>query len=79
MEVRFFVALKGKARNQRKINSEIHAIRRMLPGMWSFRTFCRNNDVFDTDRQKRIKNENRLFQIYANGIQKAPVYIINKN
>ena len=79
MEVRFFVALKDNARNERKITNEIHAIRRMLPGMWSFRTFCKNNDVFDMDKQKRIKNETRLFHIYAHGPEKASVYIINRN
>ena len=79
MEVRFFVALKDNARNQRKIKNEIHAIRKMLPGMWSFTTFCNNNDVFDMDKQKVIKNENRLFHIYAHGVEDLPLYIFNKN
>ena len=74
MEVRFFVALKDNAHNDRKINNEIHALRRMLPGLWSFKTFCNNNDVFDMDKQKRIKNESRLFHIYAHGPEKSPVY-----
>ena len=79
MQFRFFVALKEKYRNKRKIKSEMYALRCVLAQAGSFQSFCNTNDVFDAARHKTIKNRNRLLEIYRQGFDKLPVYVINKN
>ena len=79
MQFRFFVALKEKYRNKRKVKSEMCALRCILAQAGSFKSFCITNDVFDAASHKAIKNRNRLLEMYRQGFDNLPVYVINKN
>jgi len=60
------------------IEDELDAIYQTHLQARSFKAFCIHNEVFDVNKQKRMTNKNRLFKVYAYGIEK-PVIIINKN
>jgi hypothetical protein len=69
-----------KKQSKLPVKDEVLAIWQMLLPAESFRAFCRNNEVFDMRKQKRLRNRKKLFNMYSGGAGNAGfVFIINKN
>ena len=79
MHFRFFAAIRNKNPKEKNRRIKTCTLPHVVMEASSFNSFCDNNEVLDSDKQKVIKNRHRLFQIYKHGIDAERVFIINKN
>ena len=62
------------------VDDEVSAIYQMLFPNKTFKAFCRNNQVFDVHKQKRITNKSKLFSVYKNSTDiDSSIFIFNQN
>lgn len=76
MERELLLAVKDKDYSARRVEKEIEVVKKALPFIESCDTFCRNNDVFDTQKHKLVSNKSKLKIVFDSGLEKSTRYFI---
>jgi ABC-type uncharacterized transport system substrate-binding protein len=76
MERELLLAVKDKHYSSQRVENEIEVVKKILPYIESCNTFCKNNEVFDSHRQKLVKNAARLREIFETGLSNTNRYFI---
>lgn len=80
MEREVILTTQNKYFRNRKVDAEIENIKKMLPYIESFDSFCANNEVFDMNRQTSIKRKSKLRNVFEQGANSnAEIFIYGKN
>lgn len=80
MERELLLAVKDKHYSRQRVENEIEVVKKILPYIESCHTFCQNNEVFDTQKQRIVKSPNKLREVFDAGTDNSSrYYIICKN
>ncbi|CAN5194307.1 hypothetical protein BH11BAC6_BH11BAC6_05680 [soil metagenome] len=80
MERELLLAVKDKNYSKQRVECEIEAVKRVLPYIESYHTFCANNEVFDTHNHKLVTRNHKLKDLFETGVENSSkYYVICKN
>ena len=80
MEREVILTIQGKRFSKQKVKAEVENIKKMLPYIESFDSFCAHNEVFDMNKQEPVTRKSRLHDVFRQGMnQNAAIFIYGKN
>ena len=80
MEREVILTIQGKRFSKHKLKAEVENIKKMLPYIESFDSFCTHNEVFDMNKQGPVTKKSRLNDVFQQGMnQNAEIFIYGKN
>lgn len=76
MERELLLAVKDRDYSMERVENEIEVVKKVLPFIESYDTFCANNDVFDIRNHKLVSNRSKLRTVFGLGAGKNTRYFI---
>ena len=79
MERELIITVRKSHYDDKKINREIECIKGLFPFLESFETFTTCNEIFDLEKHSIVNTNNRLRNIFDEGVQKNNSFIVSLN
>jgi len=76
MERELILPVKDMNYDKQKVENEIETMKKLLPYIESFKSFFRNNDVFDIRSHRLITRYNKIRDAFDEGLQSTTKYYI---
>ena len=76
MERELLLAVKDKHYSKQRVENEIEVVKKVLPYIESCHTFCKNNEVFDIQKHRLVKNSTKLREVFDTGLGNTTLYYI---